>query len=134
MNYLRSPLTVSRYVLTVKYALFIALGVAVATASAPSSFREITPDWYTPIWGVTLSLAAFLALLGSLKESREAMERWSVSTVACLLIGYAFAPIAFVLGGDTDRLAFSVVALTIAIVPVGRSVQLLKGTGLRKRG
>ena len=51
MQYLRTPLTVPRYVLTVKYALFVVLGFAVGTASAPSSFQEITPDWYTPIWG-----------------------------------------------------------------------------------
>lgn len=35
MQYLRTPLTVPRYVLTVKYALFIALGLAmVPTARA----------------------------------------------------------------------------------------------------
>lgn len=134
MRYLRTPLTVPRYVLTVKYALFIALGVAVGTASAPSSFREITPDWYTPIWGVLLSLSALLALLGSLKEPGEALERWAASAVSCLLIGYAFAPIALVLEGDTDRLAYSVVALTVAMVPTARAIQLLKLTGMKKNG
>jgi FtsH-binding integral membrane protein len=134
MQYLRTPLTVPRYVLTVKYALFIALGAAVGTASAPSSFEAITPDWYTPIWGALLALSALLALIGSLRESREALERWSVSAVASLLIGYAFAPIVLVLAGDSDRLAYSVVALTVAMVPVARAIQLLKRTGIKKNG
>lgn len=131
MRYQRTPLTVPRYVLTVKYALFIALGIAVGTASTPSSFEALTPDWYTPIWGAALSIAAFLALLGGLKESREPLERWSVSTVACLLIGYATAPIALVLAGDTNRLAYSIVALTVALAPAARAIQLLRRTGTK---
>lgn len=134
MEYLRAPLTVPRYVLTVKYAMFALLGIAVGTATAPTSFDAITPDWYTPVWGVALTASALVSVVASLKEEREPIERWSVSLIACLLIGYAFAPIALVLGGDTDRLAYSVVALTVAMVPTARAIQLLKRTGIKKNG
>lgn len=130
MDHLRAPLTVSRYVLTVKYALFALLGIAVGTATAPSTFDAITPDWYTPVWGVVLTASSAVALVSSLKETRERAERWAVSLIACLLIGYAFAPIVFLLEGDLDRLAYSVVALTVAVVPTARAIQLLRRTGL----
>lgn len=130
----RPPLTVPRYLLSVKYAMFIALGVAVGVSTTNSAFSHLTPGWYTPAWGLALSIAAMLALMGSIRARWEVLERWSTMVLTSLLLGFAIAPIILVLQGDFDRLAGSVVALTVAIAPAARAAQLLRRTGLKKYG
>lgn len=126
---MRTPVVIPRWVLTLKYGLFVLLGAVVWWASAPS-VDDVTPDWYTPTWGICLAAAASAAFVGSLRVQWEMpIERWAVSLLASLMFVYALAPISLVIAGNADRASFSVVALVISILPTARAVQLLRRTG-----
>lgn len=120
-NHLRSPVIIPAWVLTLKYALFMCVGVAVYATASPS-LEMAFDDWYTPAWSLAVCGAGLVAFVGSLVSER--MERWGASGLFILMGIYTFAPIMLVLGGDTDRLAYSIIALTLSLLPYARAVQL----------
>jgi len=130
-SHLREPIPVPRWLFTTKYAIFILVGVAVVWASSPA-VDEISPDWLTPIWGMGIIASAAFALVGSLRERFEPLERVAVVVLAALFVVFAIAPVVLVLQGDRDRTLYSVIALGFSLLPILRSVQLLRTTGLRK--
>jgi hypothetical protein len=127
---MRTPILIPRWVLALKYGLFILLGVAIWRTTSPS-FVQVVGDWYTTAWSWCLIAAALVALVGSLSERTEKVERVGVSALACLLLAYAVAPLNLVLRGDPDRTATSVVALIVSLLPLARSLQLWIGKGHR---
>ena len=126
----REPIIIPRWVLTVKYAVFILLGVTVFIASSPA-VDEVTPDWLTPIWGIGISVSAVIALVGSLTQRLEVLERWACAVLASLFLVFALAPIVLVIQGDEDRAMYSVIALGFALLPIARAAQLLSRTGMQ---
>lgn len=129
-DHMRTPILIPRWVLAIKYGLFILLGVAIWRTTSPS-FVQVVGDWYTTAWSWCLIAGAVVALLGSLREKTEKIERIGASALACLLLAYAVAPLNLVLRGDPDRTAFSVVALIVSLLPLARSLQLWIGKGHR---
>lgn len=129
-EHIRSPIVIPRWVLILKYALFVLMGLSVWWASAPA-VDALTPDWYTPVWALGVTLSATVAVIGSARERWESLERLAAVALASLLIVYAVSPIVLVLEGDADRAAFSVVALVVCLMPAARAVQLIKRTGIR---
>jgi hypothetical protein len=127
---MRTPILIPRWVLALKYGLFILLGVAIWRTTSPS-FVQVVGDWYTTAWSWCLIAGAVVALLGSLREKTEKVERVGASALACLLLAYAVAPLNLVLRGDPDRTATSVVALIVSLLPLARSLQLWIGKGHR---
>lgn len=125
---MRMPIEIPRWVLTLKYILFVFIGVTVFVTSSPS--LDITTwDGYTPFWSIAVIVSSFASMVGSLSPTFEVLERWSVVTLSSLLIGYAAAPLKLVLEGDTDRAAYSVLALTLAVLPTARAAMLIHRTG-----
>lgn len=126
----QSPIMIPRWVLTLKYFLFVLIGVTVYVASSPS--LDIT-TWsgYTPFWSIAVMISAFLCLVGSATPNLEVLERWAVLVLSALLIGYAFAPVSLVLAGDSDKATYSVLALCLSLLPGARAVMLIHRTGRR---
>jgi len=123
-SHMQVPIYIPRWVLTVKYALFIVLGLAVLWTTAPS-LQVVTGDPYTQGWSGCVIVAATCALVGSTQKKLERLEKWSAAGLACLFIVYALSPIILVLQGDADRAAYSVVALIVSLLPTARALQLL---------
>lgn len=124
----RSPITIPRWVLTLKYFLFILIGVTVYLASSPS-LDVTTWSGYTPFWSIAVMISGFVCMLASATPKLEVLERWSVLLLTALLVGYAFAPIQLVLAGDSDRATYSVLAITLSLLPGARAAMLIHRTG-----
>ncbi|MDN4616398.1 hypothetical protein P5G50_18275 [Leifsonia sp. F6_8S_P_1B] len=124
----RSPILIPRWVLTLKYVMFVFVGVTVYVASSPS--LDITTwEGYTPFWSIALIVASLTCIIGSASPRLEVMERWAVLVLFALLIGYAVAPVQLVLAGDTDRAAYSILAITLSLLPGARAAMLIHRTG-----
>jgi hypothetical protein len=109
------------WVLTLKYVLFVCIGAAVYATAAPSLERAFD-EWYTPFWALAVCACGLVAFIGSLVSER--VEKWGASGLFVLMGVYAFAPIMLVIGGDIDRLAYSIIAITLSLLPYARAVQL----------
>lgn len=118
---MKAPIQIPRWVLAVKYALFTLLGAAVY-ATDPPSFESAYDAWYTPIWALLVCVAGVLAFAGSFASA--GIEKWGATALFVLMGVYAFAPIMLVIAGDMDRLAYSVIAVTLSLLPYARAVQL----------
>lgn len=118
---LRAPISIPAWVLTLKYALFMCIGAAVYTTAAPS-LEQAFDEWYTPFWALAVCGCGLVAFIGSLASERT--EKWGASGLFILMGIYTFAPIMLVLGGDTNRLAYSIIAITLSLLPYARAVQL----------
>ena len=128
ISWSRSPIVIPRWVLTLKYFLFVCVGVTVYVASSPS--LDIT-TWagYTPFWSIALMTSGLLSMIGSTSPQLEVLERWSVLVLTALLVGYAFAPVSLVLAGDADRASYSVIAICLSLLPGSRAAMLIHRTG-----
>lgn len=127
---MRSPIVIPRGILSVKYIMFILLGLSIYIASSPS-VDEQTPDWFTPVWGLSIAAPAVVAAFASFSERWETAEFWALVLLVPCIISYPIAAVSSVVNGDTDRLAFSVAALLIALLPTGRWLMLLPNVGKR---
>lgn len=125
---MRTPIVIPRWVLALKYFLFVLIGVTVFVSSSPS-LDVTTWSGYTPFWSIAVMASSFAALIGSTREELEVLERWAVIALAALLIGYAAAPLQLVLAGDADRAAYSALAITLAVFPSAQAVRLILRTG-----
>lgn len=123
-----APLVLPRWVLQVKYFGFIVFGAAVTWASSPTV--EVVLGSETAVWAMAVSLSAIVCFWASFRESREPVERWSVVILASLMLVYALSPIAYVLAGDADRAAFSVIAFLLGGLPTARALMLLRWVGV----
>jgi len=125
-----NTIIIPRWVLTLKYVFFMFVGLTVYIASSPS--LDITAgSGYTPIWALCLIAAAAASTVGSISDRLEVLERWSVLLLSALLIGYAMAPISLVFAGDHDKAAYSVLAITLSLLPIARTAQLIRRTGTK---
>ena len=122
------PIILSRNFLTTKYVLLTLLGVAVSLATAPSLDEVMSSESYSSAWGVLLAIAGIVAAIGSRCKTFEAAEKIGATGLFALLTVYALSPILLVLQGDMDRLAYSVVAVTISLAPGARLIQLIRGS------
>lgn len=122
------PIFLPRWLLTIKYSLLTLLGLAVAVATAPSLDEVVSSESYSSAWGVGLALAGCLATVGSTAKEREDAEKVGGTVLVALLAVYAASPVLLVLQGDMDRLAYSVVAVTLLMLPTARLVQLIRGS------
>jgi len=121
-------IVIPRWVLVVKYATFILIGITVYLASSPS-LDITTSNGYTPLWSIAVTITASVSLIGSLRQRWERMEGWAVLCLAALLIGYAAAPLQLVVSGDHDRAAYSALALALSVLPSARAWMLIRRAG-----
>lgn len=131
MKRVSATILVPRWVLTIWYCLFIPIGLTVFFASSPS-LDLTTGGGYTALWAILLGLTGTLCAIGSLTPKMVVFERWTSLLLSALLLGYAFAPLQLVLHGDSDKAAFSVIALVLSFPTCLRNIQLLAKTGVRK--
>lgn len=120
------PIQIPRWVLAVKYALFALLGYAVAAATAPS-LAQVTSEWYSTIWGIAVAGFAVAAFVGSADKRTWVAEAIGCGGIVSLMAVYAISPIILIIEGDTDRLAYSVIAVSFMVLPAARLWQLLRG-------
>lgn len=123
-NHLRQPITIPRWLLTAKYFVFVLVGMAVLNTNPPA-LTSIYETPVTAIWAICLIVVSIVAFVGSLRTVWEhGLEKWGATLIFVLMAVYAFAPIALVLNGDPDRLAYSTIAILVSLLPYARSVQL----------
>lgn len=120
----REPVVIPRWLLTVKYFVFILVGAAVLNASSPT-FDLAYDEPLTVAWPILLILTSVVTFVGSFRAEWEgSLEKWGVSVIFILMAIYAFAPIHFVLMGDQNRLAYSTIAILVSLLPYARALQL----------
>jgi hypothetical protein len=128
----RPRVEMPRWFLTVLYTEFAVLGVVAAIRGVPT-IDLTTFEGYTLFWGATVALAAGMSATFSVRKEWEKWERWSVSALAALILGYAYAGIRLVTSGtpaeSSARVAFSIVLIIIGTILAGRAVQLLSRIG-----
>lgn len=134
----REPITIPRWALSLKYLGFVALGVATSFAGVPS-LQEATWRAYTIYWAAALTVVAVFAALGSLRAEWEAIEKWGAVGISSILSAYTFASIVitshmFETGdpGAPGRVAFTIILGIINMLPIGRSISLLRRTGMHR--
>jgi hypothetical protein len=121
---MREPIVIPRWLLTAKYFVFALVGAAVYNTNPPA-FNRIYETSLTAVWALALILVAVVALVGSIRSVWEVhAEKWGATLIFVLMAIYAFAPIALVLQGDPDRLAYSAIAILVSLLPYARAVQL----------
>lgn len=128
-----SIVIIPRWVLAVLYISLAAVGVTVALASSPSLQQATSSAAATTLWGAGMLCSAILSAVASRRKSWEPVEQWAAAFLAMLLVGFAAAPIQLVAQGDLDHIAYSTVALALAVMPTIRTWALLRDVG-RRRG
>jgi hypothetical protein len=121
----RPPVVVPRWLLTLKYSGFIAIGIAGAWAGSPV-LTEATSEAYTARWGLVLAVSAVIAAIASLRKSWEVIERWSSLILVAVLSIYTWT--AFQIGvieGDSTRTTLAAVLATLTMLPAARAFGLL---------
>lgn len=124
-----APIVIPRWVLIAKYVCFMILGAVIFAASSPT-MQQLAGDFWTALFGISITVAAAGALVGSAHSRLEVVERWSVLALSGLLLGYAIAPVLLVLAGDLDRATYSTIAVTLSLLPASRAWMLIRRTGL----
>lgn len=122
-------LVIPRWLLTVKYALFAVFGVVALIAGAPS-LSVTAGAIYAFYWAIALVIAAVVAFIASLYESKraEAVEKWAAVALVALLSANLAGAISLVGLGDLNRAAFSVLILLVTLLPAARAVALIVAT------
>lgn len=116
MKRLREPITIPRWVLTVKYAFFLVL--AGATAVRGSATLDLTtPAGYTPIWCAAVAAGALVALPSSIVRAWEAAEKWAAVWIAGWLSVVA-------VGAALAEGSGWLYATLVALLPAGRAISL----------
>lgn len=127
-----APIIVPRWMLTAKYALFVALGVVAGIAGIPT-LSLTTWEGYTTIWAVLLAVGAAVAAVGSLRVRCEPAEAAGATVVVALLSAYAIGAMVLAVGSaDSGRAALAIVLLIVTLLPAVRAVPLLLRVGVRR--
>lgn len=125
-----APIVVPRWMLTLKYSLFVVLGAVAAFAGVPT-LSLTTWDGYTIVWAVAGTVFAAVSAVASVRPAWEPVERWSALGLVAVLSVYAVGALILSLGdGDTARATFAIAVLITTLLPTSRAVQLLSRTGM----
>jgi hypothetical protein len=111
-----------------KYVFTTLLGIAVAVATAPS-LDEVTSPTYSSLWGAGMVLVGTVATIGSTQKRWWRLEFLGATGVFALLAVYALSPVVLIIGGDLEKLAYSVIALGFVVFPLTRLVTLIRRGG-----
>lgn len=120
-----SPVSFPRWMLSLKYLLFVILGLTGLTAGLPT-LSIATPAWYEHVWGLGLVLSAGVATVSSLQPKWECVERWAAVGVVGLLASYWFSAFILFLSGDSGRGSFSVLLFIVTMLPLVRASSLFR--------
>lgn len=122
------PIVIPRGSMVTKYVFTTLLGVAVAIATAPT-LDQVTSASYSSFWALGMVLTGALATIGSTRKKWWRAEFVGATGVVALLAVYAFAPVVLIIGGDIERLAYSVICLGFMVFPTTRLVTLIRRGG-----
>lgn len=122
------PIVIPRGSMVTKYVFTTLLGVAVAIATAPT-LDQVTSASYSSFWALGMVLAGTVATIGSTRKKWWRSEFAGAMFVVALLAVYAFAPVVLIIGGDIERLAYSVICLGFMVFPTTRLVTLIRRGG-----
>lgn len=122
------PIVIPRGAMVAKYVFTTLLGLAVAIATGPSLDEATTPS-YSAWWGAGMMLVGLVATVGSMRRKLWRVEFIGATGVVSLLAVYALSPVVLIFAGDTDRLAYSVIALGFMVFPTVRLVTLIRRGG-----
>lgn len=115
-----------------KYLLFAIYGLSSAIAGAPTISTAVSSA-YAFGWSIALTVAAILALIGSLREQWEGLEKWAAVAVVGLLSTTVVASFHLAGMGDVNRVAFSVLLVIVTLLPAARAAALIIQTTPRIR-
>lgn len=121
--WLSSPISFPRWLLTVKYALFVILGVTGLTAGLPT-LTLTAPVWYIPAWSWLIILSATVSAIASTQPKWESIERWGAVGLVGVLASYWFAAFLLFITGDLARGSFSVLLFIVTVLPALRAGDL----------
>lgn len=121
--WLSSPISFPRWLLTVKYALFVILGITGLSAGLPT-LSLTTPAWYIPAWSWLIISCSVVAAVASTQPKWASTERWGAVGLVGTLASYWFAAFLLFITGDMNRGSFSVLLFIVTVLPALRAADL----------
>lgn len=120
-----TPIIVPRWMVVVANALFVALGVVLALAGSPS-IKQATPERLLEPYGISVTIAAVVALIGSASSRRwgERLETVGALALFCLLTVYVAATVGPAFAGDLGRAALAIVVVICSLLSAARGFSL----------
>lgn len=133
MSLHRTPLVIPWWTLHTLYGAFFFLGMAGVVFGSPTLDLSKL-DGLTALWGWAAAVSALVALIGSLRDEWETIERWGVLILDATVVFYAANAVILILNGThpPSSTIFTVIVLVVSLLPVGRGISLLLRAGLRK--
>lgn len=126
LSWSKDPIHVPRWMLTLKYAAFVVLGILSFIGGIPS-LTLATFDTYTAYWSIGLVVCSVIAAVLSFRKAWEPREKWFALLVAGLLLTWAGAAIWRASSeGDITRVAGAFAVLIISFLPAVRAFGLLQ--------
>ena len=129
-----SSIIAYRLSLTLGYAAASYCGVSALIAGVPA-FQVAAPSWWLIVWAPALILSAFVALLGSVSDSRRSWSTELVGAIGLFITLGTYAAVLLVLAygsGDSARAAAGSGFVWLGVGPALRMVWLMSQLG-RKR-
>lgn len=122
------PLVIPRFVLTLKYAAFVVLGVLGLVAGV-TSLQLTTFDGYTFVWSSGIVLSAAAATWASVRSRWEPTEKWAAVILTGWMAAWSIAALVriAIFGEGSATGAFALFMLTF--LPGARAIRLLKQSG-----
>lgn len=133
-NWAHAILVIPKWLLTVKYALFVLFAIITGFAGAPS-LGDTAGDQYAFVWSIALVLSAFTACVASGFDTNRAeqVEKWAAVALVALLSAYLTGAISLVSFGHLSRAATSVLLLIVTLLPAARATALILAASKHKR-
>lgn len=132
VHWSKTPIIVPRWLLTMKYAGFIILGILSALSGGLRTLNTVAVDIYPTVWSFGVIAVGAAALVGSLKEKWEChVEKWAGLVLFGLLLSWAFASMIIAFNeGDLARATGAFAILLLSMLPGVRSFSLLSQHGV----
>lgn len=120
-----------RWTLSVVYLLYALLGLISCIRLSPT-LSETSPQWWIPVWVVSITLSSIGCLMASLRPRWEIAEKWfSIILVACFA-AFPVSAIYLFIQGDVGRASFMVLLVIAGVYPSSRMVTLIRRSGARR--
>lgn len=120
-----------KWLLTLKYLFFCALGIIATIFGASESLNVMTFEGYTTYWSAGLAVVSGIAAVASFRTKWEqTWEKWPAIIMTGLLLTWAVAAILRAINeADPGRIQGAVAILGLAMLPGTRAFGLLRKTG-----
>jgi len=121
------PIAVPRWALTIKYLMFVIVGLAAFIVGSPT-LSLVTFAGYEPVWAAFVALGGILGFIGTLKPVWGYIEAIGgsvlVSFLAVLILSLIFR----------DAFVVAFLLINLCVIPTVRAVFLISHYSFKRKG